>query len=137
MLPQNNEQFNGRQYHRVDVRTPCRFRLRTLGNKTFRTGELLDGFIENLSGGGLSFISRRDLPDSEMLAWQFMIEFDTEVLNLLGRIVWKRTANGDTYYYGVQFLFTEHNDQQRLINMLNRFQIIRRIRERTTRNPLA
>ncbi|MBL0388504.1 PilZ domain-containing protein [Tumebacillus sp. ITR2] len=130
-----NGQTNARQYHRISVRAACRFRLRTLGNKTFRTGEMLDGFVENISGGGLSFMSRRDLPDSELLAWQFLIELNGEEHNLLGRIVWKRQGVEGTYFYGVQFLFIREADQHHLVRMLNRFQILRRIQERITVDP--
>lgn len=94
----------------------------------------MDGFVENISGGGLSFISRRDLPDSELLAWQFIVDLNGEELNLLGRIVWKRFLN-EMYYYGVQFLFLEDASQQKLIRMLNRHQIILRIQERLTCDP--
>lgn len=129
-----NEQTNARQYHRVAVRTTCRFRLRTLGNHTFRTGEMLDAFVENISGGGLSFLSRRDLPHSELLAWQFLIELNGEQLNMLGRIVWKRESEG-TFYYGVQFMFAREADQHHLVRLINRYQIQLRIQERITPSP--
>ncbi|KEO84228.1 PilZ domain-containing protein [Tumebacillus flagellatus] len=131
-----NGQNNARQYHRVNLRTTCRFRLRTLGNRTFRTGEMLDGFVENISGGGLSFMSRRDLPNSELLAWQFLIELGGEKLNLLGRIVWKRQVDS-VFYYGVQFMFIREADQHHLVRLLNRYQILRRIQDRLTPDPTS
>lgn len=122
---------NQRKFYRVDVNMQCSIRLRTLGTKKFATGEMFEGKVLNISGGGLSFETDRDLPVSELIAWQIVIEIAGEKLRLLGPLLWKR-REGATYRYGMKFLFVSDQDQHHLVRRINQVQALQRLREKSS-----
>jgi hypothetical protein len=135
MITETNE--NGRQYYRIDLNTPAAVRLRSMGTRSFATGEQFDVEVLNLSGGGLCFESARELPVSPLLAWQLVLEFEGEKFNWLGQLIWKKPTNTpDVFQYGVKFIFVDEKDQHQLMSRLNRMQVLLKLRQKwQTHNP--
>lgn len=122
---------NKRKFYRVEVNMQCTVRLRTLGTKRFATGEMFEGRVLNISGGGLSFESNRDLPTSELIAWQIVIDIAGEKVRLLGPLVWKRQDGPNLFRYGMKFLFIDDQEQHHLIRRINQVQGLQRLREKS------
>lgn len=118
-----------REYYRLKLTAFSSLRLRKLGSKLLPIGEEFEVEIQNISGGGLCFLSDRDLPVSEVLAWQFLIDIPEGELNVFGQLVWKETRD-DIFLYGVKFVFFEEGEQKSLITNINRLQIRHRHREK-------
>ncbi|MGZ4123157.1 MAG: PilZ domain-containing protein [Tumebacillaceae bacterium] len=122
---------NGRQYYRIDLNIPAAVRLRSMGTRSFATGERFDVEVLNVSGGGLCFESTRELPVSPLLAWQLLLEFEGEKFNLLGQLVWKKPGQFQgSHQYGVKFIFVDEKDQHQLMNKLNRMQVLLKLRQK-------
>jgi c-di-GMP-binding flagellar brake protein YcgR len=117
-----------REYYRIKLTAFCSLRLRKLGSKMLPIGEEFEVEIQNISGGGLCFLSDRDLPLSDVLAWQFLIDVPNDQLNVFGQLVWKQSKD-DMFLYGVKFVFLSEDEQRDLITSLNRLQIRRRQKE--------
>jgi c-di-GMP-binding flagellar brake protein YcgR len=112
---------NQRQFYRFDLHARCLIRIRTLGSKTLATGEMFEGEIQNISGGGLCFDTQRDLPVSPLIAWQVRIDYEGERVDVLGNLLWKvKTEAG--YRYGMKFIFVSDFAQQELLQVLHRIQ---------------
>lgn len=114
--------MNKRQYYRLELTTFCSVRLRKLGCKTLSVGEVFEGEIQNISGGGLCFLVDRDLPVNTYFLWQFLIELPHDSIDICGELVWKK-ADEDFFMYGVKFVFLDDLEQQRLISQINNLQI--------------
>ncbi|BCJ88116.1 hypothetical protein skT53_31010 [Effusibacillus dendaii] len=85
--------------------------------------------IQNISGGGLCFLSDRELPVSEYLEWQFAIDIGDREIEVYGQLVWMEKKE-ELYLYGVKFVFLEETEQRNLITSINTIQIRRRQREK-------
>ena len=59
--------------------------------------------IQNISKGGLAFLSQINLPLNEEITLKFTIRISEHTLTLLGLIAWKKEENS-IYRYGVKFL---------------------------------
>lgn len=120
-----------REYFRIPLTVFSSLRLRKLGGKMLSVGEEFEVQIQNISGGGLCFQSDRDLPLSEVLAWQFQIDMGNEGINVLGQLVWKRSIEGGMFLYGVKFLFLDETEQKNLISRLHTLLIRQRQSEKS------
>lgn len=116
-----------REYFRMNITAFCSLRLRKLGSKMLSPGETFEAEIQNVSGGGLCFLSDRDLPVSDVLVWQFLIDFPNEEVEAYGQLVWKKNEQ-DMFLYGVKFVFFDENGQRNLLKRINRIQIRERRR---------
>ncbi len=79
--------------------------------------------VEDISIGGLRFVSNLKLP----IRGDVIYQFETELLNttviLKGNIIWKEEINEDLVEYGIQFILNE-DEQAALSNLLNSFIIL-------------
>lgn len=118
-----------REYFRLDLTVFCSLRLRKLGSKMLALGETFEAEVQNISGGGLCFLSDRDLPVTDMLVWQILIDFPHEPLDVFGQIIWKREED-DMFLYGVELVFFEEQSQRQLLTKLNQIQIRERMKQK-------
>ncbi|WP_018130634.1 PilZ domain-containing protein [Effusibacillus pohliae] len=118
-----------REFFRVPLTAFCSLRLRKLGSKLLPIGEEFEVEVQNISGGGLCFLSDRDLPVSEMLIWQFAIDVPEQKINVYGQLVWKKPEDS-LLLYGAEFIFFEEKEQKNLIMQINQLQIRRRKKEK-------
>lgn len=117
-----------REYFRLDLTVFCSLRLRKLGSKMLPLGETFEAEVQNISGGGLCFLSDRELPTTEMLVWQILIDFPHEPINVYGHIIWKKEEE-DMFLYGVKLIFFEESNQRKLLSKINEIQIRQRQRQ--------
>lgn len=73
--------------------------------------------IQNISKGGLAFISQISLPLNEEITLKFSIRIGEDIITLPGLIAWKKEED-DVYSYGIKFLF-QRKEQEYLIRLLS------------------
>lgn len=78
--------------------------------------------LSNLSGNGLSFVSRDTFKVSEFLTYTFKFELEGEVFELEGCIVRKSGEENRYSKYGVKLAPLSIKDESRLIGVINRYQ---------------
>ncbi|MEH7248169.1 EAL domain-containing protein [Neobacillus niacini] len=76
--------------------------------------------IEDISVGGLRFISNLTLPTRGDAIYQFKTELLGESITLKGIIVWKEEINEDLLEYGIEF-FIDEEEQAALSTLLHSF----------------
>ncbi|NME98344.1 PilZ domain-containing protein [Aneurinibacillus aneurinilyticus] len=122
---------NRRQFFRLPLPHPLSSNVTIIQikNNAIETGKA-KVLIEDISPGGLRFISNVKLPATP----QVILEFETEILNnnlqLPGYIVRKVPRDKDMYEYGVKFTL-ENNVHAELISLLQLLSI------RLRRTPLV
>lgn len=122
---------NRRQFFRLPLPHPLSSNVTIIQikNNAIETGKA-KVLIEDISPGGLRFISNVKLPATP----QVILEFETEILNnnlqLPGYIVRKVPRDKDMYEYGVKFTL-ENNVHAKLISLLQLLSI------RLRRTPLV
>ncbi|MFC4769660.1 PilZ domain-containing protein [Effusibacillus consociatus] len=119
-----------REFYRLNITAFCSLRLRKLGAKQLPFGDEFEVEIQNISGGGLCFLTDRDLPISEVLVWQFQIDIPNHEINVYGQLVWKQAETEEMFLYGVKFLFFKEDEQRNLISKINTLQIRRKQAEK-------
>ncbi|WP_217589810.1 EAL domain-containing protein [Lentibacillus saliphilus] len=87
-----------------------------------------DILIENLSAGGIKFISDLRLPIHTAIKYMFHFTVLNEAFNLEGTLVWTLHAKGDTYFYGCQFDITE-TERDRIVNLVNKMTAMTNLNE--------
>lgn len=118
-----------REYFRLDLTVFCSLRLRKLGSKMLALGETFEAEVQNISGGGLCFLSDRELPVTDMLVWQILIDFPHESLDVYGQIIWKK-EDDDMFLYGVKLMFFDEQSQREFISKLNQIQVRKRVKQK-------
>lgn len=76
--------------------------------------------IEDMSIGGLRFVSNLKLPTRSDAIYQFQSEIIGESITLKGSIVWKEEINEDLMEYGIKFSISEE-EQASLSTLLDSF----------------
>lgn len=79
--------------------------------------------IEDISAGGLKFVSNIKLPIRGDVVYQFKTELLEESITLNGNIVWKEEINEDLVEYGIKFNIDEE-EQAAFSTLLNSFIIL-------------
>ena len=79
--------------------------------------------IEDMSIGGLRYVSTLKLPVRGDVLFQFKTEILGKALNLNGSIVWKEEINEDLIEYGVKFIIKK-DEQDSLSKILSTFEIL-------------
>lgn len=121
--------MNQRDFVRIDMSDSCTVRLSKLGERILPLEDPFEVKLHNISGGGLSFESSRDLPGSPLLTWQFRVKILDKTFDLYGQLVWKKAVE-NLYHYGVRFIFVDGNQQKDLIYALNLYQSRQRMKEK-------
>jgi len=93
-----------RRFPRVKLQTPLRFQ--RLGRPEFT-----QAIVDNVSLGGVGFVSDRFIPPSTPLSLE--INVLTKVLNLTGKVAWScPLPHSDRYRAGIEF--SNISDKQKL-----------------------
>ncbi|WP_052123985.1 EAL domain-containing protein [Ureibacillus manganicus] len=79
--------------------------------------------VEDISMGGLRFVSNLKLPIRGDVVYQFKTELLDEPVTLNGSIVWKEEINEDLVEYGIKFII-EEKELETLSTLLNTFIIL-------------
>ncbi|WP_208558730.1 PilZ domain-containing protein [Marinilactibacillus kalidii] len=79
----------------------------------------------NVSGNGLSFMSREKFLISEFLKYHFQFDLAGEQFNLVGCIIRKYDVDEDRYIrYGVKLDSMSNKEESELIRRINKYQTI-------------
>lgn len=82
--------------------------------------------VENISIGGIKFLSTLRLPVSSNIKFNFQIKLMNETFDLNGSLVYKNEEKLDTFSYGVSFITTE-GEQDRLAEIINKMAVFKKI----------
>ncbi|MBU8880366.1 EAL domain-containing protein [Bacillus sp. FJAT-29790] len=122
--PNLKEMQSKRKYYRLNFPYPLAadMTLLSIADHPMQLGKA-SVLIEDMSIGGLRFLSLLRLPVREDMILQFEVELLDETIKLRGQIVWKEEINDDITEYGIEFMITE-NEQTILAKLLNTFKIL-------------
>ncbi|MBM7704755.1 EAL domain-containing protein [Metabacillus iocasae] len=123
---------NKRKYHRLSFPAPVEafVTIKEYNNQPVSVGQSLI-LLENISGGGLVFISTIQIPTQADFLLAFTINFLGEYMVLQGTIVWSREVGEGLNRYGVQFVAEEEGSSQ-VLSFINQLEIhVKKGAERT------
>lgn len=112
-----------RNFNRIRFPHPLEadMRLLSIGDRKLHLGKA-NILIEDMSIGGLRYISTLNLPVREDL----LFEFDTQILGksikLLGTVIWKEEIYEELLEYGIEFIINR-DERNTLEALLNSFEI--------------
>lgn len=101
---------NKRKYNRIELPYPieAEMRLVSFAGQALQLGKS-HALIQNVSIGGLRFITNLNLP----VRGDIHLQFDTEILDqairLIGKVIWKEEMKEDLFVYGIEFI---QNDEK-------------------------
>ena len=112
---------NRRKHPRFKFPTPLEadIKLTSIANRKMEVG-VSKVLVENISVGGLRFVSNLNLPIRRDVIYRFITNILGKPLEINGRIAWKREVNEEITEYGVQFIF-ENEEQDSLSTLLHSF----------------
>lgn len=79
--------------------------------------------LSNISGNGLSFVSRETFNVTEFLTYTFKFELEEEWFELEGCIIRKSGEENRYIKYGVKLAPLSVKEESRLIGVINKYQI--------------
>ncbi|MBM7607791.1 diguanylate cyclase (GGDEF)-like protein/PAS domain S-box-containing protein [Lysinibacillus composti] len=108
-----------REFYRVDLLFPLSsdMTLTSFQGKNVNLGKT-EVVIENISAGGLRFLSTIQLPVRPDIIYQFETTILEKQITMNGHVVWKQEVKDGFFQYGVQFIITE-KERDELIKILN------------------
>ncbi|MBX4260307.1 PilZ domain-containing protein [Clostridium estertheticum] len=94
-----------RKYSRIECKTPIctQISIVKFNNKIVTTGKG-NICVENISSGGLKFLSSLNLPVSDIMIIEFKLILEVECTAFYGYIVRREEVDGGIYRYGVKFI---------------------------------
>ncbi|ETI69362.1 EAL domain-containing protein [Neobacillus vireti] len=121
--PKLKEKQSKRKYYRVNFPYPlaAKMTLLSIAGKPMRLGKS-SVLIEDISIGGLRYLSTLKLPVRDDVILQFEFELLSEVIKVKGHIVWKED-NDELTEYGIEFIIKD-KDQSDLGKLLNRLNLL-------------
>lgn len=124
MDPKLKVKQSKRKYYRVNFPYPlaAKMKLMSIAGKTVHLGKS-SVLIEDMSIGGLRFLSTLKLPIREDIILQFEMEILDKDIQLIGNIVWKEEEHDDITEYGIKFIIQE-KEQSRIGTILNSFDVL-------------
>ncbi|MDB5085119.1 MAG: PilZ protein [Bacilli bacterium] len=125
--------MNQREYFRVNLTTACAVRLRKLRDKSLSPMDAFEASTQDISGGGLSMRTDRELVVNDMLTWQFTITLKGQTIDVYGHFVWMK-REGHAYVYGVKFIFFDENSRRSLLRTLQLMQARSRFQSSQTQS---
>ncbi|QRG66808.1 EAL domain-containing protein [Brevibacillus choshinensis] len=109
---------NRRKQLRVPLLYPLRSQMTIIKMKDREIHlEKTEVLLEDLSAGGLRFLSHVNLTVNADIIFQFETEILGGILNVSGYIVWKQELENDIYQYGLEFTINDM-EQDRFISQL-------------------
>ncbi|WP_327205183.1 PilZ domain-containing protein [Paenibacillus sp. Soil522] len=110
---------NRRQNFRIDL-THCLLAEMTITmfkGRSIRLGST-EVFVRNIGPGGLRFMVGVKLPVNSDILLKFKTRMDNQMYVLYGFIVWYNELDNDIHEYGVQFQWSEQENDE-LVNALH------------------
>lgn len=122
--PKQKAKESKRKYYRLNFPHPLEadIKLVSIAGRSMDLG-VSKVLVEDISIGGLRFLSNLKLPIRGDVIYQFETELLGEAVNLRGNIVWKEEINEDLVEYGIKFIITK-GEQAAFTTLLNSFIIL-------------
>ena len=121
MDPKLKAKQSKRKYDRLQFPNPLAadMRLVSIAGRSMQLGKSRVS-IEDMSIGGLRYLSNLKLPIRGDVLFQFETEILGKTIQLNGSIVWKEEMNDDLTEYGIKFIIDE-DEQSSLASLLHTF----------------
>ncbi|TAM57983.1 PilZ domain-containing protein [bacterium] len=117
-----DRQREGRAYFRAAVSIPARYAV------DGRTG-YAEGWINDLSGGGVKLVTEEDLPAGGVVMLRFKLPESSEPIDARGRVVLSyRDCPRGSYALGVTFVAIDARQRERIVRYVQMVQL-RRLQE--------
>lgn len=116
-----------RNYHRINLdQLECRIEFKSFGIK--RLGHLIGksiiGVIDNISVGGIKFITKIDLPIQYHILAEISFQLKDEKFDLIGEFIRKESIiEHKEFIYGIQFKYLSKQDENRLGKIINQIEL--------------
>ncbi len=94
-----------------------------------------DVLIEDISLGGIKLLTSLKLPVNSSIKLSFNITLMGEPFNLIGELVWKNVAKGDTFHYGIKCSLPEA-DKDRLAGIINKMSVLVKLNQDIPDTPM-
>lgn len=116
-----------RQYSRFTFKypIPAKVYVTKIGDKKVSVG-YAKGLIENISAGGIRFISQLRLPVKSQLNFKFEFEIIKEKFYLDGALVYKNEEKDNILAYGVRFEISDE-ERKRIENVINQLTVLTKL----------
>ncbi|MFJ8234632.1 EAL domain-containing protein [Ureibacillus sp. NPDC094379] len=124
MDPEQKAKQSKRKHYRLNFPYPleANIKLVSIASRSMELG-VSKVLVEDISVGGLRFVSNLKLPIRGDVIYQFETELLGESVTLNGNIVWKEEMNEDLVEYGIKFVIDE-DELASFSTLLNSFIII-------------
>jgi diguanylate cyclase (GGDEF)-like protein/PAS domain S-box-containing protein len=121
MDPKLKAAQNKRKHYRLHFPYPLAadMRLVSIAGRSMQLGKS-NVLIEDMSNGGLRYVSTLRLPVRGDVLFQFETEILGKPIKLNGNLVWKEEINEDLIEYGIKFILSE-DERTSLASLLNTF----------------
>ena len=115
----NIQMEDRREFYRIDLLFPLSsdMTLTSFQGKPVNLGKT-EVVVENISAGGLRFLSTMQLPVRPDVIYQFETTIMEKSIIMNGHVVWKQEVKDGFFQYGVKFIITE-KERDELIKILN------------------
>jgi diguanylate cyclase (GGDEF)-like protein/PAS domain S-box-containing protein len=90
--------------------------------------------VENIGLDGLMILSSLNLPINSSIKFKFFMEIIGESFEFSGQLIWKEESKGNAFYYGIQFLMNE-TEQDQLANILNKLTTLLHTKQEILNTP--
>ncbi len=108
-----------REHERIQFQHPlyAKLMIHSLGRREVHSEKFAPIYIQDISAGGLRFISDLDLPDERKILYLFETKILDQTLKLDGEIL--RKSEGESFFeYGARFII-DKEEQESLLCLLN------------------
>ncbi|RHW39974.1 EAL domain-containing protein [Lysinibacillus yapensis] len=124
MDPKQKAKQSKRKHYRINLPSPLEadILLASIAGRAMQLG-VSKVLIEDISIGGLRFVSDLKLPIRGDVIYRFKTEILGQIITFNGSIVWKEEINEDLMEYGIKFIL-EEDEQASLSTLLNSFSIL-------------
>lgn len=108
-----------REHERIVFQYPlfAKLMINCLGRKTVSIKKFAPVYIQDISAGGIRFISDLDLPDERKILYLFETKILDQTLKLDGEIL-RKTEGKSFFEYGARFII-DKEEQDSLLILLN------------------
>ncbi|MGX9134104.1 EAL domain-containing protein [Rummeliibacillus sp. JY-2-4R] len=122
--PESKAKQSNRKYHRTQFSNPLEadMQILSIGGKSVQLGKT-KVLVQDMSVGGLRFVSNLTLPVREDIIFQFKVELLGRSISMLGRVIWKEEMNEELLEYGVSFMI-DQNEQIKINTLLSSYHVL-------------
>jgi c-di-GMP-binding flagellar brake protein YcgR len=112
-----------REFYRIECMLPIRFVEVAAGNEFADSSTYMhDGFVKDISGGGMKFVTKHDMDDEARIRFSMVLEGMSakHYIVAFGRTIDKKTLlyGNFRYQYNVQYYAMPDADQEHIVEFI-------------------